>query len=190
MQRSGYSNNMERGKATPVRYGRGFWGSFLGTTLWLLPLLLLFGIGGYTLARFVLAPHLLQPSKVQVARPQAIRVLSPEEAASIARDEPSPVWTQGVRDSDIPKMDNDQTGQSPKHRYWHSQHKKDNSTPPEEKPAPNTAAPVDAPAADNGPTTAPPAHQPPADQSPAPKSPDTPAGTGGDGAAAGTPPTQ
>jgi len=133
-----------------MNYERSFSGSFIGTTLWVLPLLLLFGVGGYIFARFVLAPRLLEPNKVSVARPQPIRVLSPEEAASIARDEPSPVWTQGVRDADIPRMDNGRNSQWRRHNSEHALHKDNDSTAPEGKSAPDTNTPVDAPAIDNG----------------------------------------
>lgn len=156
---------MERGIRRSVRYARGFWGGFWGTMLWLLPVMLLFGGAGYFLSRYLLAPHFLQPSKVQFARPQPIRVLSPEEAATEARDEPSPVWSRGVRDSDIPKMDNALYPPLKRHSS-HTHRKTDDNAVQETTPAPDNSAPVDSPAIDTSPMdnggTAPSPDQPPA----------------------------
>jgi len=153
--------------AKPVRYQRGFWGGFFGTVLWAVPMLLVSGLGGYCLARFVLAPHFLQPGAVRYAHPQAIRVLSPEEAAAVARDEPSPVWTRGVQDSDIPKMETG-TEEQPKHHSWHAKPKDEKAktaAPADNSEQPDTPI-VDSPAKDNGSDT------PPKDTGDAKSSPD------------------
>lgn len=153
----------------PIHYRQSAFGGFFGTLLWLLPLALCFVGGGYALARFVLAPHYLQPSTVHFNRPQPIRVLSPEEAAAVARDEPSRVWTEGVDRSNLPKMDNAETPR----RHWSSK-SKPAATPVEKTKAPtdtavpdNTPAPVDAPAIDDGNTAPPPAEPAPSTDTPA-----------------------
>lgn len=83
------------------RKRRRYLPSFLATALWLIPVMLLAAAGGFFLATNVASKY-LDDSTVQHDRPHPDAILSPEEAAKIARDQESHVWTQGVRRSDIP----------------------------------------------------------------------------------------
>jgi hypothetical protein len=135
-----------------------YWPSLWLTALWVLPAMVVLTGVGYFLGRHVFAPTYLQPSKVQQERLHPIRILSPEEAAAMARDEPSPVWTEGV-----PPVDTE----APRPRTRRSR-----ATP---AVAPSPDAPS-APSAD-APATDPPAPAPPAAPTPAPaEAPASPAG--------------
>lgn len=86
------------------RYYRPFSHTFIGTVLWVLPGMLLLIIAGFLLARDYFAPKYLEPSDVRVSHLEPVRVLTPAEARLAASDEPSHVWTEGVKPSDIPRM--------------------------------------------------------------------------------------
>jgi len=96
------------GQQVPVqryRYYRPFSHTFLGTALWVLPCMVLLLAAGFLLARDYFVPRYLEHSDVKVRHLEPVRVLSPAEARAAARDEPSPVWTKGVRPSDIPRLE-------------------------------------------------------------------------------------
>ena len=134
----GIIDAMEHRTPAPVHQHRHyFFGTFIGTVLWVLPLMALLMCGGYLLAERYVGPTYLQPSAVSVDRPQPIRILSPSEAAAVARDEPSHVWTEGVRPSDIPKMDT-----PPPVKRAHAAPKKSASTTPAPGKSDATAAPA------------------------------------------------
>lgn len=101
MHGSGYSVNMDYGMQQKRRKRRRYLPSFLATTLWLVPVMLLAAAGGFFLATNVASKY-VDDSTVQRNRPRPDAILSPEEAAKVARDQESHVWTQGVRQSDIP----------------------------------------------------------------------------------------
>jgi len=116
------------GKQVTVRHTRQyrpFSHTFLGTALWVLPLMAVLLVGGFRMARDYLAPRYLEPGSVQSTRPDVTRINTPEEARraeldqsshvwprsgqneearQAAHDQPSPVWTHGVQSSDIPKL--------------------------------------------------------------------------------------
>jgi len=89
------------------RYG------FVATAFWTLLGVMVMTAVGFFGARDYFAPKYLQPAAVHANRLQPIRILSPEEAKAIARDAPSRVWTEGVKDSDIPKMPGDDSEKTP-----------------------------------------------------------------------------
>jgi len=62
-------------------------------------------VAGFVAGRDVIAPRFLSSGKVGAHITQPVRILSPEEARVAARDEPSHVWTEGVKPSDIPKLE-------------------------------------------------------------------------------------
>ena len=143
-------------------------GNFLRTAFWVLVGMATLALAGFFAARDYLAPRYVPPSAVRAGRPQPIRILSPDEAANAARDEPSHVWTQGVRPSDIPKLEpakqrerrTTPTAKTPRPEPPAAEAP---SAPPGEQPAPE-AAPADGGA--EGPT--PPAPAPDADNTPIP----------------------
>ncbi|HEY3377555.1 MAG TPA: hypothetical protein VGL77_08675 [Armatimonadota bacterium] len=59
---------------------------------------------GFFLARDVFSPRFLQPSKLQHDKPHPIRILSPDEASRLSKDQASHVWKDGVRPSDVPAL--------------------------------------------------------------------------------------
>ena len=61
-------------------------------------------VGGYLLGERMLAKQILSNTTVIRDSIQPRRILSPEEAAKIANDQPSRVWTEGVKESDIPDL--------------------------------------------------------------------------------------
>ena len=86
------------------RRHRSLIADFFLTLLWLLPLLAILLMGGYWLGKEFLAPRILGKATGGRQSLQPSRILSPEEAAEIARDQPSRVWKDGVKDSDIPDL--------------------------------------------------------------------------------------
>ncbi|MEI7833491.1 MAG: hypothetical protein WCJ56_09885 [bacterium] len=111
------------------------------TVAWMLPAMLVALVGGYLLAQRVVAPKYLQGNAIRLRDNKPIRTLSPDDASKLTRDEPSPVWTEGVRKSDLPKDAPVPT----KKRTTTSGSSKPKAPEPEKPPA---DAPVDAPAAD------------------------------------------
>ena len=61
--------------------------------------------GGFILGRDQLAKAFLPISIVQMNRPHPTPLLTPDEASRVARDEASPVWREGVKSTDVPKLD-------------------------------------------------------------------------------------
>ncbi|MHB9027037.1 MAG: hypothetical protein ACYC7E_23115 [Armatimonadota bacterium] len=97
---------MQRGIRTFASTRRGpnpLVGCFF-TSLWVLAAMAGLSVGSFFLARDYIAENFLEPSKIHTDRPHPVRVLTPDEAAAIARDEDSRVWTEGVRKEDIPKL--------------------------------------------------------------------------------------
>lgn len=92
---------------TRVKRRRSLIADFFITALWILPLLAILLFGGYWLGKEYIAPRILGKAVGAQKSLQPRRILSPEEAAKIARDQPSRVWEEGVKDSDIPKLPND-----------------------------------------------------------------------------------
>jgi hypothetical protein len=88
-----------------TRKRRYFFGTFLGTLLWVLPTMVVMAAVGFFVARDYLSPRLLPPSAIKRDAPRPIRILSPDEAAALADDKASHVWTEGVKSSDIPKLE-------------------------------------------------------------------------------------
>ncbi len=106
-------------------------------------------VGGYLLAQRVVAPKYLQGSVIRHQDNKPIRTLSPDDASKLTRDEPSPVWTEGVRKSDLPK-----DAPVPKSKKSSGSKPGSKVPPPEPEPEkPPADAPVDAPAADVTTTT-------------------------------------
>ena len=62
------------------------------------------GVGGFFLAEDVFAKKLLHDSRVQHDKLHPVRILSPQEAEKLSSDQTSHVWTDGVRDSDVPNL--------------------------------------------------------------------------------------
>jgi hypothetical protein len=108
------------------------------------------GGAGYGLGRFVLATK-LQPSEVHDSRPTPIRILTPDEAKAVARDEDSPVWTEGVKDEDIPKVESVPGTDRPRRRRARPAESAPTTTSPTtptpavETPAPPAETPEPAP---------------------------------------------
>ena len=114
----------------------------VATTLLVLLGMAVMGAGGFFLGREVLAKKMLKPTEVRSPRPDPIRILTPEEARAIARDEASPVWTEGVNKEDIPELEQPES-RRPRRRT----HRENTTTPARttETPTPSTtpdAAPV------------------------------------------------
>jgi len=135
--------------APPHKHRRYFFGTFVGTALWVLPTMIVLMLGGFVLAERYVGPTFLQPNAVNIERPQPIRILSPSEAAAVARDEPSRVWSEGVNPTDIPKMTPDPTQKRP-HGAWKkpAASAKDKTAPAPPTPAAeqNAVTPGDTPA--------------------------------------------
>lgn len=93
--------------AVRVKRRRSLIADFFITALWMLPLLAILLFGGFWLGKEFIAPRILGKAVGAPQSPQARRILSPEEAAKIARDQPSRVWEEGVKDSDIPELPDD-----------------------------------------------------------------------------------
>ncbi len=154
--------------ATAYRHRKHFFHGFLGTALWVLPLMTALAVGGFLLARDYFVPNILKPSPVKLDRQQPTRILSPAEARMAASDEPSRVWTEGVRPSDIPKL-------PPQPRARRTEQPKA-ATP--ETPATGTATPPANPVTPSTPVTTPTAPAPPAPNAPTtPPATDTGGGT-------------
>lgn len=82
-----------------------FRGGWAITLCWLLPVMAVVAAGGYLFAQNMLAKKVLINSSIQLARPHPKPLLTPDEAAKVARDEASPVWSEGVKATDVPKLD-------------------------------------------------------------------------------------
>ena len=155
---------------------RRFYAGWLITLCWLLPVLALFVAAGYALSQTAYITKKFMPkSFVQTGKPHPMPLLTPDEASRVAKDQASPVWSEGVKSSDVPKLDpNDYAAESGKNFVFPSRHHhhglsyrhglkavstdKDDATPPDggttEPPAPpNTdnsipsTSPSDAPPA-------------------------------------------
>ena len=115
---------------------------------------------GFGLGRFTLAKKMLKPSEVHAPRPEAIRILTPDEARAVARDEASHVWTQGVKPEDIPKTEAQpgQTDQHPRRRHRPT-------TPSTDTPATDTQPAPDSTTTTTPDTGAPDANPPSGDTS-------------------------
>jgi len=114
-------------------YSHSFW----GTLLWVIPSMAVLLFVGFIAGRDVVAPRILEPSKVGTPTTRPVRVLSPEEARLAARDEDSHVWTRGVQPSDIPKLEPNDENPRPRRRSRRV-------TPPEPAaPAPATEIPTE-----------------------------------------------
>lgn len=108
-------------------------------------LLVIFGMvvvgeAGYALGRYVLASK-LQPSEVHDSRPTPIRILTPDEARAVAHDEASPVWTEGVKDSDIPKVEPAPGTDRPRRHTKPTQSTPATTTPSQPAPTTDTTPP-------------------------------------------------
>jgi len=157
------------GKQVAVNYRRQyrpFSHTFIGTLLWVLPCMAILLIVGFIVGRDVIAARYLSPSKMGTPMATPVRILSPTEARAAANDQPSHVWTEGVKPSDIPKME----PSSDQPRHWRRRAKPAapattnpaaTTTTPDAQPdaapaATDTApAPIDAPAVDNTTTPSP-----------------------------------
>lgn len=127
------------GKQVVVTYRRRsyrpFSHTFIGTVLWVLPCMAILLLVGFIAGRDVVAPRYLEPSRVGAPSTTPVRILSPAEARAAANDQPSHVWTEGVKPSDIPKMEPSS-----------EQPRRPRSRPkPETQPDANTAAPAATP---------------------------------------------
>jgi len=94
--------------------------------IWMALGMAVMGVGGFFLAEDVFAKKLLHDSKVQRDRLHPVRILTPQEAEKLSSDQTSHVWTEGVRDSDVPNVApsytpmDDSSTHSRKHRRAHS----------------------------------------------------------------------
>ena len=143
------------------RHSRGTLGIIIGVLLGMVGV----WFGGFAAGLYLLAPHFLHPSEVQQGKPRPIRILSPDEAAAVAKDEPSHVWTEGVKPEDIPKLEPDQTTDKSaprKHRKHAAASAPTTATPdaPAANSAPTDAGTDTAPAPDGTPDAAPPTGEP------------------------------
>lgn len=155
-----------------MRRRRSYLPGFLATLLWLLPTMALAAFTGFFLARDVFSPKFLQPSKVQTDKPHPIRILSPEDAARLSRDEDSHVWSEGVKSSDIPKIETERVyrddevsskdKRSTRHRTSRRTTEKTETAKSSEKPDSGTTDTPDAP--DTGSTDAAPQPEAPQEQ--------------------------
>jgi hypothetical protein len=89
---------------TPSQRRRQYIPGYIVTLAWVLPTLALAAATGYFTARKYVAPKLMPASVVRRNDERPTRVLSPQEASLAGKEQPSPVWTEGVRKSDIPKV--------------------------------------------------------------------------------------
>lgn len=157
------------GKQVAVNYRRQyrpFSHTFIGTVLWVLPCMAILLIAGFIAGRDVIAPRYLAPSKMGTTIKTPVRILSPAEARAAANDQPSHVWTEGVKPSDIPKMEpsSDEPRRYRRRSKTETQPATNSTAPtttpeaqPEAAPAATdtTPAPVDAPAVNNTTTPSP-----------------------------------
>ena len=155
------------GKQVAVSYRRSyrpFSHTFIGTVLWVLPCMAILLLAGFIAGRDVLAPRYLEPGKVGAPTTTPVRILSPAEARAATNDQPSHVWTEGVKPSDIPKMEpSDDQPRRPRRRAKPETQPDANTTAPAATPdagaepadTDTTPAPVDAPAVDDSAPRAP-----------------------------------
>ncbi|MHB0938122.1 MAG: hypothetical protein ACYDCO_27105 [Armatimonadota bacterium] len=152
------------GKQVAVNYRRSyrpFSHTFIGTVLWVLPCMAILLVVGFIVGRDVIAPRYLEPSKVGTTITTPVRILSPAEARAAASDQPSRVWKEGVKPSDIPKLEPSEDQPRRRRRARTEPAPTANPTAPattpaaEPEPAATEPAPVDAPAVDDSATATP-----------------------------------
>jgi len=102
---SGYIDHMVQGTRYVSYRRERFHGGWLITLCWLLPVMAMVAGAGYVFAQNLLAKKMLSTSSFQFNRPHPKPLLTPDQAAKVARDEASPVWTEGVKAADVPKLD-------------------------------------------------------------------------------------
>lgn len=105
---------------------------FIATTLWMVPVMAVFALGGFMIGRDAIGRKYLTPTQVKDNRPRPIRILTPEEARALA-EQPAPMLTP---DSD-PK---DKREDGKRHRSRRSQR----TAPSGEQTAAGTVPPTGA----------------------------------------------
>lgn len=117
---------------------------FLATAMWVLPTMAVMVVVGFFGALFVSKTY-LHPTQVQAGRPKPIRVLTPTEAEALARDDASPVWTEGVKDEDIPKLESNEPKHRSSRRRSRTEPRERTTTETPATPTETPSTPVDAP---------------------------------------------
>ena len=156
---TGYSVTMEQRTFTEKKRHRHYRSSFWVTMSWMLPLIIIISASGFFLGRDILSKEYLDGATVQTKQTEPMRILTPDEAAKVAKDQDSHVWKEGVKRSDIPVVDLGSPVPVERHlRRRHNSTK--NPTTPAQDAIPvddttNSDIPVDSPPADNVDTAAP-----------------------------------
>lgn len=126
----------------------------------MLPLIVIVAAGGFYLGKNFLSKEYLGETSVQPKQAAPMRILTPDEAAKVAKDQDSRVWKEGVKSSDIPSVD--MSSPVPVERHLRRRHRRQNNpgatSPSDANPVNDNATgdtPVDSPPADNVDTAAP-----------------------------------
>jgi hypothetical protein len=139
----GYIDGMENGMRYVAHRHRRYHAGWLITLCWLLPVMVVVAAAAFLFTRKWLANSMLPTSMVQTDKPHPRPLLTSDQAAKIAKDETSPVWAEGVKSTDVPKLNPDDYAQEQAKNYVFSsprRHRHGLHTHHSEKVAPSDQA--------------------------------------------------